>query len=267
MASAKKRRDPLTRVKTAREMKNMKKAVEITGRVFREMGNPFGRREQDVAREIRRRARRLGAGLSFRPIVASGRNSGFVHHKPGRKIVRENEPVIFDIGFKVGGQCSDVTRMHVPEDKKQQKIYGDIMTMQSRCIAAARYGNTLKDVHELWKAMMKRKGYVVRHGIGHGVGSRVHESVKELKPGMVITIEPGLYEKGKGGCRVEDMVLVNQSAPIGVGPVAPVLSSPMSTVSSLAGVVMCLIITTSPTALTIGNGTIMPFLPPSILER
>ncbi len=205
----------LTRPKTAAELKNTKKVVEITGRVFREMGNPFGRSEWDVAREITMIGRRLGAGLSFRPIVASGSNSGFVHHKPGKKIVREDEPVIFDVGFKVGGQCSDVTRMHVPEDKKRKKIYGEIVTMQRRCIAATRPGKTLKEIHEMWKAMMKRKGYKVKHGIGHGVGSRVHERVKGLlKPGMVITIEPGIYERGKGGCRLEDMILVTRNKPI-----------------------------------------------------
>jgi Xaa-Pro aminopeptidase len=215
MASRKRRRDPLTKAKTAREIKNVKRVVEITGRVFSEMGNPFGRSERDVAKEIRQRARMMGASLSFRPIVASGRNSGYVHHKPGRKIVREDEPVIFDIGFKVGGQCSDVTRMHIPEAKKSRKFYVDTVQMQRLCIASAKPGRTLKEINELWKGMMKRKGYAVKHGIGHGVGFRVHERVKgPLKPGMVITIEPGIYEKGKGGCRVEDMVLITRNKPI-----------------------------------------------------
>ena len=202
MASGKKRRDPLTKAKSAVEIRKVRKAVEITGKVFRDMDSPFGRSEQDVAREIVMRGRRLGASLSFRPIVASGMNSGYVHHKPGRKIVREDEPVIFDIGFKVRGQCSDVTRMHTPQKKKFKGFYRDIMAIQKRCIAAARPGKSLKEINELHKKLMRSKGYRVRHSIGHGVGSRVHERVKGLlKPGEVITIEPGVYER-KGGCRV-----------------------------------------------------------------
>jgi Xaa-Pro aminopeptidase len=85
--------------------------------------------------------------------------------------------------------------------------------MQKRCIAAARPGKSLKEINELYKKMMRSRGYRVRHSIGHGVGSRVHERVKgPLKPGEVITIEPGVYER-KGGCRVEDMVLITRSKP------------------------------------------------------
>lgn len=215
MASGKKRRDPPTKVKTAKEISNMKKAAEITNKIFREMDSPFGRSEQDVAREIRQRARSLGASLSFRPIVASGRNSGFVHHKPGKKIVRENEPVIFDIGFRFNSQCSDVTRMHIPENRKFKRIYKDVMEMQKLCIREARPGKSMKEINELFKKLMKKKGCRVKHSIGHGIGLHVHERVKgQLKPGMVITVEPGIYEKKTGGCRIEDMILITGSKPI-----------------------------------------------------
>ncbi len=215
MGSRKKRKESLTKVKTAREINDVKKAVGITGGVFREMDNPFGRSEQDVAREIRLRARMMGASLSFMPIVASGSNSGYVHHRPGRKIVRENEPVVFDIGFKFRGQCSDVTRMHIPKSKKFRKLHSDMLRIQKLCISRAVPGKSLKEINELFKKLMKRKGYAVKHGIGHGVGFRVHERVKgALKPGMVITVEPGVYEKGKGGCRIEDMVLITGNKPI-----------------------------------------------------
>ena len=214
MNSSKKRKDPLTKPKTRQELANTKKAIEVTRRVFGEMDSPFGRSEADVAAEIRMRGRRLGATLAFRPIVASGGNSGYVHHRPGSKIVREDEPVIFDIGFKVGGQCSDVTRMHIPDGKKMKRIYMETLAMQKRCICAARPGRTLKNVHLLWKKMMKEKGHKVRHGIGHGVGLHVHERAGLLMPGMVVTVEPGIYEKKKGGCRVEDMVLITRGKPV-----------------------------------------------------
>lgn len=217
MAPARKRWAPLTRPKTAKELANIKRAIDVTDRIFRELDNPFGRSERDVAREIRARAKRLGAGLAFQPIIASGRNAGYVHHKPGQKIVREYEPVIFDIGFKVGGQCTDVTRMHMPKakgGKKFRRFYRDALEMQRKCIGKAVAGRSLKGINELYKKLMKRKGYKVKHSIGHGVGSRVHERVKgPLKPGMVITIEPGVYERKKYGLRVEDMVLVTRGRP------------------------------------------------------
>ena len=208
------RRDPLTKPKTAMELRNLRKAIDVTMKVFDGMNKPFGRSEAAVAAEIRTRGRELGASLAFRPIVASGINSGYVHHKPGRKIVRADEPVIFDIGFRVGGQCSDVTRMHIPDRKKYKRFYKDTVEMQHHCIDAAKPGRTLKDVQTTWKKLMRKKGHVVRHCIGHGVGNHVHERIKgPLRPGMVITVEPGIYEKKKGGCRVEDMVLITRNKP------------------------------------------------------
>jgi Xaa-Pro aminopeptidase len=214
MSRRKKSRAPLTRPKTRRELAAAKKAVNITARIFREMGSPFGRSEADVAGEIRRRAKALGAGLSFPPIVASGGNAGYVHHRPCGKIVRDDETVIFDIGFKVGGQCSDVTRMHIPDDARSRKIYRDMVFIQRKCIAMARPGTTLKAINDEFRRLMKRKGYRVKHSIGHGVGGRVHGRVKgPLKPGVVITIEPGAYFRKRRGCRVEDMVLVTRGRP------------------------------------------------------
>ena len=132
-AKRKRRRAPITKVKTAQEIRNTIRATKIVERAFREMDSPFGRSEEDVAREIRSRIRKQGASLSFMPIVASGRSSSSVHHKPGRKIVRGNELVIFDIGAKYRGCCSDVTRMHVPtgkEGKKARMIFKHAVEIQ-----------------------------------------------------------------------------------------------------------------------------------------
>jgi Xaa-Pro aminopeptidase len=194
-------------------MAAVRKAVDMTGRIFRELDSPFGRSEADVAREIRRRAKALGAGLAFPPIVASGCNSGYVHHKPGAKIVRGDETVIFDVGFRAGGQCTDVTRMHIPNCRRDRKLLRDMLSIQKRCIAMSRPGVTLKAINDEFRRLMKKKGYKVRHSIGHGVGLHVHERAKALKPGMVITVEPGVYERKKRGCRVEDMVLVTRGGP------------------------------------------------------
>ena len=210
-AGKKRRRAPLTKVKTAQEIRNTIKATKIVENVFRNMESPFGRSEADVAKEVRQRIRKQGAGLSFKPIIASGRNASFIHHKPGRKIVRENELVIFDIGADYRGSCSDVTRMHVPGGRKEQSLYKFTLSIQKAVIKKTRPGATLRELHSIYNKMMKRKGFKVKHLIGHGLGSKVHERVKgKLEPGMVITVEPGIYLKNFGGCRVEDMVLVTK---------------------------------------------------------
>lgn len=206
-----KRRARLTRPKTAREIRNTIKAIETIGQVLREMRSPFGRSEADVAKEIRQRIRGLGTAPSFMPIVASGRNSSFVHHRPGGKIVREDEPVIFDLGAKYRGCCSDITRMHIPDDKRIKRIYSHALHMQKRVIGSIMPGVGFKELHGIYKKLMERKGYKTKHLIGHGIGSVVHERIKDrLEAGMVLTVEPGIYIKRYGGCRVEDMVLVRR---------------------------------------------------------
>ena len=212
-----KRRVRLTKPKSAIEIRNTIKAVKIVERVLKEMNSPFGRSEADVAKEIRKRIRDQGASLSFMPIVASGRNSGFVHHSPGSKIVRESEPVIFDLGAKYNNCCSDVTRMHVPmtgQDKKAARIFKHALLIQKKVIGKARPGVELKELHGIFRNMMKKYGYRVKHLIGHGIGSDVHERIKgKLKPGMVLTVEPGIYKKNYMGCRIEDMVLITKGKP------------------------------------------------------
>lgn len=208
----KKRKPPITRVKAPEEIRNIEKAVDMAGKVFRELDNPFGRSEQDVAREIRQRIRKLGARPAFKPIVASG--STVIHHKPGKKIIRENKPLIVDLGVRYRGYCSDITRMYVPGDKKARKIYGYVLKIQKEVIKRIRPCAEFRDLQEVYKKLMKKKGYRVRHSIGHGVGMHVHERVKgELKAGMVLTVEPGIYKKGVGGFRIEDVILVRKGKP------------------------------------------------------
>jgi len=204
----------LTRVKTAEEIRNTEKAVNMVERVLRDMDSPFGRSEEAVAMEIRKRIRGLGGSPSFSPIVASGRNASFVHHKPARKIVRKNELVIFDLGARYRDCCSDVTRMHVPEDREARTLFRHALVIQKRVIGMARAGSSLRELHDVYAKMMKKKGYRVKHLIGHGIGSAVHERIGgDLKPGMVLTVEPGIYIEGFGGCRVEDMILVTEGGP------------------------------------------------------
>ncbi len=210
----KRRRLLISKPKRKREMQHTEKAARIIGNVLKDMVSPFGRSERDVAAEIRRRIRQQGASMSFMPIVASGRNSGHVHHKPGDKIVREEEPVIFDLGAKYRGMCSDITRMHIPDDRKFRKMFRDILKMQDTLISKTRKGAELRKLQEVYCTLMEKKGYKVKHMIGHGLGRNVHERIKgPLVEKIVLTIEPGVYIRDFGGCRIEDMIAVEKNGP------------------------------------------------------
>ncbi len=205
------KRLPFTRAKTREEMRKIQKALAITKSVFKDMESPFGKTEKKVAKEIRKIIKSMGGGFSFKPIVASGRNTCFVHHKPDKRIVRKGKPLMLDIGARFRGYCSDITRMYIPkEDKKIRVLYRSVSGIQKKLIKELRPGIDFREINELYKKLMERKGYKLKHSIGHGLGLRIHERVGRLETGMVITIEPGVYIKGFGGCRVEDMVLITR---------------------------------------------------------
>ncbi len=211
MLSRKSRKLPLTKPKSPGQLRNTKKAIRIVDRVLKDI-KPFGRTEGDVAREIRKRIHGYGAKLSFRPIVSSGRNTSFVHHRPGKRIIRRENPLMIDFGAKYRGQCSDITRMYIPPNnsKRLKKIYQDTLSIQRAIIRRLRPGIQFKEINEFYKKTLKRKGYRIKHSIGHGLGPSIHERVRELKPGMVLTVEPGIYIRNFGGCRIEDMVLIKR---------------------------------------------------------
>ncbi len=204
-----KRKAWLSRPKTPEEIKNIKKAVDISRKVFLEI-MPFGKTEKEVAGEIRKSILKHGARPSFKPIVASGKGSVTVHHKPGRRIIRDSQPLIIDLGAKFRGQCADITRMYIP-DRRAGKIYSCVKNMQKACIRKLKPGISFSDINELYMAMMKKKGYKVMHGIGHGLGFHIHERIETLSPGIVLTIEPGVYIKNYAGFRIEDVVLIKRN--------------------------------------------------------
>ena len=218
MGKSKRRRARITKPRNSTELKKTKIAIMIIKEVFEEMNSPFGRPEKNVASEITKLIRSKGAGLSFRPIVASGRNSSFIHHQPSNKIVRKNEPVIFDIGAKYQGYCSDITRMHIPKSKEYNDIraaYRRIKRIQTSLINRALPGTSFRSIQTLYAMLLKSYGYETRHFFGHGVGIDIHERVMDkLEPGMIITVEPGVYLRKFAGCRVEDIILITKNSPI-----------------------------------------------------
>lgn len=162
--------------------------------------------------------KRLGE-LSFETIIASGPNAARPHHEPTARKLSDGEMVIIDLGVKVGGYHADMTRtifLGAPT-KKQKDIYNTTLKAQSTAISyLKRGGRSALAADRSARAVIDKKfPGAFGHSLGHGVGLKIHEhptlapkSKDILKPGMIFSIEPGVYLPGEGGVRIEDLVLL-----------------------------------------------------------
>ena len=166
---------------------------------------------------------RFGAyGASFEPIVAVGARSALPHARPMDQLISAGEFVLIDWGASNrAGYKSDLTRLLVTGKirPKLKKIYGVVLNAQRRGIEAIRPGVQCCDVDSAARRVIANAGFGKNfgHGLGHGIGLDIHEgprlsqaSTQVLKPGMVVTVEPGIYIPGWGGVRIEDDVLVTR---------------------------------------------------------
>lgn len=179
-----------------------------------------GRTEREVALELEFFLRRLGAdGAGFDFIVASGPRGALPHGVASDRTINAGELVTVDYGCFFQGYTSDLTRTvavgRVPE--RWREIYELVRQAQEIGVAAVRPGRSGAEVDGEARAIIAQAGYgaAFGHGLGHGVGREIHEeprlretSTSLLRPGMVVTVEPGIYLPGEGGVRIEDMVLV-----------------------------------------------------------
>jgi Xaa-Pro aminopeptidase len=180
-----------------------------------------GRSEAALAREIERRlADGGGDGVSFDPIVAAGPNGAKPHHTPGQRTVDRGDPVVFDFGTRVDGYPSDTTRTLVfggdPSDEFE-RVHGVVREAQTAAVEAVEPGVEARVVDRAARAIIEEAGYgeAFVHRTGHGVGLEIHEepyvsaeSDTVLEPGMVFSVEPGVYLDGAFGVRIEDLVVV-----------------------------------------------------------
>jgi Xaa-Pro aminopeptidase len=179
-----------------------------------------GVQEIEVAAEMELSARRRGAeGMSFDTIIASGPRSALPHGRASRQPIPSGTFVVCDFGVILSGYCSDQTRTvwvgSLSEDA--HLAYEAVREAQQTAIEAVRAGIAVGDVDAAGRKVLKKSGLAryFTHSTGHGVGLEIHEGPRVaqgqeevLQPGMVITIEPGVYFPGKWGVRIEDMVLV-----------------------------------------------------------
>lgn len=216
----------LRMIKDAQEIAIMEKAAAITDKAWCQIlayVQP-GVSERHLAVELEYIMKQLGAeGLAFEIICASGVRSALPHGRASEKLIEAGDLVTFDFGATYGGYCSDMTRtvMVGEPTAKQKEIYDIVLEAQLRGVAACKPGITDRELDEVCRSYIREKGYGEQfgHGTGHGVGRYIHENPKVsfrgtgevLQPGMVVTIEPGIYLPGWGGVRIEDTVLITET--------------------------------------------------------
>jgi Xaa-Pro aminopeptidase len=207
------------------EIERMRKAQALTEEaIFHCLGIlKEGICEKDLAREFEFYVKESGAELAFESIVAFGERSALPHAKPSERKLKKGDIVLMDVGARVDGYCSDMTRVFFfgkPEEELL-KMFNAVLEAQNRAIEGIREGKKCGEIDALARECLKEKGYgeLFTHSLGHGVGREVHEmpglapgSKEKLHSSTVVTVEPGVYVEGLGGIRIEDMVLVGKKS-------------------------------------------------------
>ena len=214
----------LRTIKDQEELVLMQKAIDTADAAMEAVSPTIrpGETEREVAWRLEKAMRELGAdSLSFDTIVAAGPNGAMPHHRPSDRAVSDGEPIVIDMGAKVGGYCSDITRTFCvgTPDETFRKIYDIVLGSQLTAIATVRAGMSGGEADDLSRVVIAEAGYGENfgHSLGHGLGLVVHEyprvspkSEDALEEGTVFTVEPGIYLSGWGGVRIEDVVLLEK---------------------------------------------------------
>jgi Xaa-Pro aminopeptidase/Xaa-Pro dipeptidase len=218
----------LRMIKDGSEIERIKTAVRLSERALREVADRcrMGMTEKDLADELNYRVSRLGAeAMSFGTIVAAGERGALAHGTPTSRPILAGDMVVVDFGAMWDGYCADLTRTllfgDVPEE--QLGIFDLVEHAFAAAFEAVKPGVIAGDVEEAHRRVFRDAGmedYALK-GLGHGIGLEIHEhprvviaAKQVMKPGMVFTIEPGLYLPGRCGVRTEDDVLVTQDGAV-----------------------------------------------------
>ena len=179
-----------------------------------------GMTEKEVAWRMEMAMRDFGAdAISFDTIVAAGPNGAMAHHQPTDYVIKQGDPIVIDMGAKVGGYCSDLSRSIVvgEPDETFNKVYDTVLGAQLTAINTVKVGMTGEEADNLSRNVIADAGYGDNfgHSLGHGVGLEIHENPRVgprspdvLELDTVFTVEPGIYLSGWGGIRIEDIVIL-----------------------------------------------------------
>ena len=216
--------DQLRIVKDEDELAKLRKSQEVLDAGFAHVSRALepGMTERQVAKMIEDYFREHADGPSFDSIVASGTNASMPHAVVSDRELQPGEPITIDIGAKWQGYCTDMTRTVClgPAPDKLKEIYDVVLRAQEAVEQALKPGMTGQQADAIARDIIEEAGYGDNfgHGTGHGIGLEVHEAPslspargeEVLKPGMVFSVEPGIYLPGWGGVRIEDLVLMTE---------------------------------------------------------
>ncbi len=214
--------EELRAIKSPDELSLIRQAVEISDAAVAalpELLRP-GMTERQLAWELEVYIRTHGASSVAFPIIAAGGPNGAMPHAvPSDRALVPGEPIVLDLGAEVQGYRSDLTRTVClgQPDERFREIHAIVLAAQQAAEAGIRAGLLGKEADAIARQVIVDAGYggAFGHGLGHGVGLEVHErpganprSEERLQPGMVVTVEPGIYLPGWGGVRIEDLAVV-----------------------------------------------------------
>ncbi|MEI3606350.1 Xaa-Pro peptidase family protein [Pseudogracilibacillus sp. SE30717A] len=214
--------------KSPEEVEYVKKAIQITEKGLvntLELIQP-GMTELQIKAELEYQLMQLGpSGIAFDTIVLSGENSALPHGVPGSRKVQRGDFLLFDFGVTVNGYHSDLTRTFIVGEGslEQMNIYETVCRANEKAIDTIEVGKPLKEIDLAAREYINAKHYgeYFTHRIGHGLGLDVHEqpsihSGNEtlIEPGMLFTVEPGIYVPEVGGVRIEDNVYINDEGEV-----------------------------------------------------
>jgi Xaa-Pro aminopeptidase len=218
--------DDLRVIKDADELACLQEAIDVLDRCLADVLHRTepGFTERQVARMVEVYLLEHADGPSFPSIVASGPNASVPHAVPADRHIRAGEVLKIDIGARVRGYCSDMTRtvcFGEPGDARLAELHAIVLEAQEQAEAQLRPGMTGRHVDAIARDVIKKAGYgeAFLHGLGHGIGLEVHEPPslsqsrgdEALRPGMVFSVEPGIYLPGWGGVRIEDLVVLEEN--------------------------------------------------------
>jgi Xaa-Pro aminopeptidase len=212
-------------IKDDAELQTISAAVACADAAFAHLCQVIrpGMSEANVSWELESYMRQHGAtATSFPIIVGSGPNGAMPHATASDRVLAAGEPIVMDFGARVDGYCSDITRTIclARADERYLEVWQLVLKAQQNVVQGLRPGMTGQQADALAREVFDRSGQgeYFGHGLGHGVGLAIHEDPRMgrlaedviLQPGMVVTVEPGLYYPGWGGVRIEDMVVLRE---------------------------------------------------------
>ncbi len=214
----------LTLIKDTQEIKAITKACVIANLTLAQINkiNLIGKTEKELAAYLKYYLSKLGFEVAdYEPIVASGARSAKPHAKTTNIKLKKGSNLLIDLGAKVYGYNSDLTRVYSLSKMKAEykKIYSIVKEAQERAIAGIKPGVKASLIDKAARNVIASYGYADNfiHTTGHGIGLHIHEgpiisskNEEYLKPGMIFSVEPGIYLKGKFGIRLEDIVTVTR---------------------------------------------------------